>query len=118
MAATFENIYEADKVALHIRVRIFKTVAHTRLGGQMNDAVKCVIGEELLHPFPVGQVKANKTKFVKRLQDIKTRLFQPHIIVAVKIVKADDAVTVIEEPPAQVKTYETGCACDQNETRP
>ncbi len=118
MAAAFKDIYEADKVALHVRVRIFKAIAHTRLGGQMDDPVKCVIGKEAFYAISVCQIKANKTKFVKRLQDIKTRLFQPNIIVAVKIVKTDDAVTVIEETPAQVKTYEPGRPCDQNATRP
>ena len=112
MAAAFEDIKEADKVALHVCVRIFKTVAHTRLSGQMNDSIKCVIGEEPSHPLPIGQIKTNKTKFVKRLQNIKTRLFQTYIIVAVKIVKADNAVPFIEETPTQVKTDEAGGAGD------
>jgi len=114
MAAAFEDIYEAAEVALHICVRIFKAVAHTRLSGQMDDPVKPVIGKEAFHAFPVGQIQVNKAKFVEWVKLFKARLFQAHIVIIVKIVKADDAVTVIEETPAQVETYEPGHPCDQN----
>ena len=114
MAAAFEDINEADKVALHVCMRIFKTVAHTRLSGQMNDPVKFMIGKEPLHALPVRQVQEDKPEPVEWFEPLKTRLFQPHIVVAVQIVQSDDPVSVIEKTPAQMKTDKAGGPGDEN----
>ena len=43
--ATLEDVHEADDIAVYIGVRIFKGVAHARLGGQVDYRVKAVPGK-------------------------------------------------------------------------
>lgn len=114
MASSFEDIDKAGKVAVHVRVGILEAVTHTRLCGQVNNAVEYVIGEELFHSFPVGKVQADKGEFFAGPEDIEAVLFQPYIIVAVEVVDADDMVTVVQETPAQVETDETRGTGNEN----
>jgi|GEM_PF-5949485 len=100
VTASFKDIHKADEIAVHICVRIFKAVAHTRLGSKMDDSVESVIGEEVSHALSVRQIQANEGKGIEWFQQGETCFFEPYIIVAVQIVKTYDIIPVIEKTSA------------------
>jgi len=48
VAAGFQNVQEADQVALQVSVRVRDGVAHARLCGEVHDLVELFFGEELV----------------------------------------------------------------------
>lgn len=99
VATALKNIHEPYQIALHICMRIFQTVANTRLSGHMNDPVKFMLGKELFHALPVCQVQEGKLEIVEWFESLKARLFQAYIIVTIEVIKADDLVSIIKKAP-------------------
>jgi hypothetical protein len=62
VAAAFEDVHEADEVAVHIGVRILQRIAHAGLGGQVDDAVELLGGEERFHAGAVGDVQFHEAE--------------------------------------------------------
>jgi hypothetical protein len=60
VAAAFENIGEADDVAVDVGVRILQRVANTGLRGQVNDLVELFGGENA--SMPVRSATSSLTK--------------------------------------------------------
>lgn len=45
VAASLENVEEADEVALQVGARVLDRVTHARLGGEVHHDVEAVLGE-------------------------------------------------------------------------
>jgi len=114
VTASFENVDKAVEIAVHVRVGVLEAVTHTRLCGQVNNAVEYVTGEKFFRSIPVVKVEADKGEFFAGSENIEAVLFQPYVIVAVEVVDADDMVTVVQETPAQVETDETRGTGNEN----
>ncbi len=104
VTAPFEKIQEPHQITLHISVGIFKTVTDTCLGGQMHHPVKCMIGKQLLYPFPVRQIQADKAERTVWFESREACFLEAHIVVTVQIVNTDDRMAVDKKTFAQMKT--------------
>ena len=56
VSATFENVDKGHQVGVHIGVGVFQGVTNTRLGSEVDHAVKPVFGKQLSHGRAVGDV--------------------------------------------------------------
>jgi len=114
VAAAFQNVQEAHQVAFDVDMRMIDRIAHAGLGGQMDDIVRPHLGEQRLHPFPVGQVELPKGKGGKFPQLIEPGLFQRRVVIVVEVVDAGHADAGRDQPPADRIANKAGCAGHQH----
>jgi hypothetical protein len=62
VAAAFENIGEADDVALDVGVRILQRVADAGLRGQVNDLVEFFGGKQRVHPGAISDIQFDEAE--------------------------------------------------------
>ena len=74
----------------------------------MHDAPNGIFREEFLHALAVCQVQFYELKRIQRRELRETSFFQPHIIVVIHIVEADDVIAAIDQTPGNMKTDESG----------
>ena len=60
MAAGFEDIVEANDVALDIDIGVIDAIAHTGLGGEVHHDVEAVLGEQLIYQCLIGDATLHK----------------------------------------------------------
>ncbi len=112
--APFEHVKKAHDVALHIAVRVFKGVAHSRLRCEVHNRVKGAGSKKFFHPFSVLEGHLAKRKILVLFYLLKARLFQADVVVVVEVVDSCDLHTFIEKPSAQVKSDEPGGSCHEH----
>src|SRR5580704_13855773 len=95
--ATLEHIEHADDVALDIAVRVLQRIPHARLGAQMHDALKPLLGEQGSDRLAIGQICMHETKTLLRLQPGETRVFERYVVILVQIIEADYLVAAIKQ---------------------
>jgi hypothetical protein len=114
VAAAFEHMQEAPDIGVDISVRMLQRIAHAGLRGEMDDALRLLLGEDRAHDFLVGEVGLDEMKSVAPRQPREARLFERDIIIGAHIVEPNDLIAAIEQPGRRVKTDEAGGAGDQN----
>ena len=62
-AAGFEDVVEADEVALDVGIRVRDGIADAGLGGEVHDDVEVVFFEEVVDGYLVGEVRFDECPF-------------------------------------------------------
>ena len=62
VAATFEDVAEADQVGLDVSMRIFQRVAHAGLRGQVDHTLEVAFGEQVFHGHAVGDIALHEAE--------------------------------------------------------
>ena len=112
VAAGLEHVEEADEVALEVGARVLDGVAHARLGGEVHHDVEAVLGEQALDEGGVTQVAAHEgetTVGVGLGQHAQARVLDAGVIVAVKVVEADDDVIGLLEQLLDEECADEAC---------
>src|SRR3954453_7655284 len=119
MPACFQNVGEANNVALYIRVWIFQAIANAGLGGEMDHAVERVFGKARSKRHRIGQIEPVKTikgAGLRRysFQKFETGLLDRGRVVIVHHVDPNHRISASEQPGGSVKTNKAGIASDQD----
>ena len=93
VAAAFQDVHEADDVAVDIGMRVFDRVAHAGLGGEVDDAVEFFFGEELFDALAIGDIHLHEAEAGVRLQARQAVALELRVVVIIQIVEADHLVT-------------------------
>ena len=116
MAAGLQNVIEADDVGFDICVRIGDGVAHTSLGRQVHNNLGFVGFENLCNDGFVSNAALNKCEGRIGRQLLQPFILQPHIVIIIHIVNADDshALNIVKQSLYQIAAYKAGSTGDQN----
>lgn len=118
VAAGLEHVEEADEVALEVGTRILDGVAHARLGGEVHHDVEAVLGEQALDEGGIAQVAAHEGEAAVGVglgQHAQARVLDAGVVIAVKVVEADDCVIgLLEQLLDEEGTDEAGRSGDEN----
>ncbi len=114
VAAAFEDVHEADQVAVHVGVRILDRVAHAGLGGKVDDAIEFLVGEQLLDARTVGDVELDEAEVGMRLQLRQTCFLERDFVVVVEVVDADHFVAARQQAQGGAHADKPGGAGDEN----
>src|SRR5690606_32296429 len=99
--AGFQDIEEADDVAVNVGMGIFEAVANARLGGEVDDAVELIGGEASLHRHPVAEIGpdeavASTLPARRLLQKREPGFLQRRIVIVVDNIEANDLVAPLD----------------------
>ena len=119
VAAGLEDIEEPDDIRLDIVFGMGDAMAHAGLGGEVDDHLRMVGGEETVDGLLVGDVALDEVVVDARrtqvLELVETRLLEAHVVVVVEVVNADDggAVEGLHQTLHEVAADEPGTAGDE-----
>lgn len=113
VAAAFENVEEADEVGIGIAVRIVEGVAHAGLGGEMHDALRAFLGEQIGDGGAVGEVGFDEAEIGESRQAVEPGVLKRDFVVVVDVVEADDGIAPLEEHARGVEADEARCSRNQ-----
>ena len=97
MAAAFENINEADQIAINVSVRILDRIANASLRSEMDDFVEAFFGKQFLHPGTVGHIKFDKAEAGQGSQAFEAVFLERNLVVIVEIVEADNLIAACQQ---------------------
>src|SRR5262245_13419473 len=97
VAASFEDMEEADYVGIDIAVRVLEGVADTGLRGEVHHALRPVFGKQFFYRRPILQVTSCKLEARQAFEPRQPRLLQADIVVVAEVVDADDLVAALEQ---------------------
>ena len=118
MSAGFEDVVEADHVALDVGVGVLDAVAYAGLGGEVDDNVEVVLGKEGVDEGFVGEVAFDEGVLVLGMllgflgDYFQPVVFEAGVVVGVEVIEADDfdGLLAFEEPEDEVGADEAGRA--------
>ena len=113
MTAAFEDVREADDVAVDVGKRILQRVAHAGLRREVNHALELLAREQLRHPRPVGEIQLDEAEVRPLPQLREPRLLQRDVVVVVEVVEPDDFVAALQQELRGVEADEAGRAGDE-----
>ena len=67
MSASLENVIETNNVRFDISVGMINTVTDAGLGGEVDDDIWMMLGEDLIDKFFVGEVAFDESKVTELL---------------------------------------------------
>ena len=110
MRAEFQDHDLTHHVGLHVGVRIDQRVADPGLGGEVDDPGNRMplLRDGGGHPLAIGDVGADEFEAFVRPQQGKPGFLEPHVVVGVQIVHAENALATREQCLADVKADEAG----------
>jgi len=111
--AGFQNIDEADQIALHVGMRILDRIAYAGLRGQIHHPLRFEIGEGALHRTVVFQRSLHEGKIRVRRQAIQPCALQVHVVIGIQIVVAEHGFAARQQTLRQRRTNESGGAGDE-----
>lgn len=118
VAASLEDVEEADEVALEVGARILDGVADARLGGEVHHDIEAVLGEQALDEGGVAQVAAYEGKAAVCVglgKHAQARVLDAGVVVAVEVVETDDHIVgLLEQLLDEEGTDEAGRSGDEN----
>ena len=114
LAAAFEDVHEADQIAVDVGVGVEQRVAHTGLGRQVNHALETFSGEQRGHRRPVGDVHLDEAKIALPRQAGQAGVLEANVVIVVEVVDADHRVTTAQEGQRRVHADETGGAGEED----
>ena len=112
-AAGFQQVEKPHQIALRVGVRAVDGVTHTGLGGQVDDLIETLLGEQIQQTLFVGQVQLLKLKVAVRGQLRQPRLFELDAVIAVEVIDPHHLMTFAAQTSGRVKADETCGASDQ-----
>ena len=116
--AGFEDVVEADEVALDVGIGVDDAVADTGLCSEVDDDLGCVCREYVLYLCLVGDVAFDKGELslLGFLDFFQAFFLQADVVVVVEVVDADDSRfrEILQQSLDEVGTDETGCACHED----
>ena len=115
MAAGFQDVEEAQKIALHIGIRIDDGIPYPCLGGQIHHNFRMIGFKQVKDQVLVRQIPLDEHIVRKGLQLLQPGLLDAHIIVVIHIVQADDPGIrcVRQNSLCQIGADKTGGSGDQ-----
>lgn len=116
VARDFEQVEMADEIGLHIGMRVLDGIAHAGLRAEMDDAVELGTFQRRAEARIIGEILAVEREAVAaHLAQIgKARFLQPHVVIVVEIVDADDLIAARQELAGKTVTDKPGRAGDEN----
>lgn len=118
VAAGLKDVEEADEVALEVGARVLDGVAHARLCGEVHHDVETVLREQALDEGGIAQVAAHEGEAAVGVglgQHAQARVLDAGVVIAVKVVEADDCVIgLLEQLLDEEGTDEAGRSGDEN----
>lgn len=97
VAAAFENIDEADQIAIHVSVWILDRIANAGLRGEVDDLVEFLFGEQFFHPGAVSHIEFYKAEAGQDGQALEPVFLERHFVVIVEIVEANDLIAARQQ---------------------
>src|SRR5260221_8100805 len=80
----------------------------------MHNSLRAVAGEHASHRVAVAQFELAKSESRLNLELRQAGLFQPHVVVRIEIVEADDLAAARQQSATDVKPDEAGGAGDES----
>lgn len=118
VAAGLEDVEEADEVALEVCAGILDGVADTGLGGEVYHNVEAVLREQALDEGGIAQVATHEGEAAVGVglgQHAQARVLDAGVVIAVKVVEAEDCVIgLLEQLLDEEGTDEAGRSGDEN----
>ena len=110
MTAGFQNVIEANHVALDIGIRVGDGVAHTSLGTQIDHNVWVILLKNAVDKCLIRKVTLDKCIVLELLKLCQTSLLDTNIIIIVHVVQANDLSIRLsgQDTFCQVGTDEAG----------
>src|SRR5689334_10242450 len=116
LAGQLEHVAMPDQVRPNVSIGVLDTIAHARLGPQVDDVVESVGVSEPLQRLGIREVDAREPEAIAvlALKATEARLLQRGIVIVVEIVDADDLVATFEKCARSGSSDETRSSRDQN----
>lgn len=118
VAAGLEDVEEADEVALEVCAGILDGVADTGLGGEVYHNVEAILREQALDEGGIAQVATHEGEAAVGVglgQHAQARVLDAGVVIAVKVVEAEDCVIgLLEQLLDEEGTDEAGRSGDEN----
>src|SRR5579872_6625010 len=114
VATRFENVHEADKITLHISLRIGQRIAHARLGREVNHHIESVLLEQAVQRSGIDKIGMDELEGRASPKHIEPGMFQTHIVIVIEVVEADDRATRIEIALREMEADEARGACNED----
>lgn len=118
VAAGLEDVEEADEVALEVCAGILDGVADTGLGGEVYHNVEAILREQALDESGIAQVATHEGEAAVGVglgQHAQARVLDAGVVIAVKVVEAEDCVIgLLEQLLDEEGTDEAGRSGDEN----
>ncbi len=114
VAAGFENVDEADQIALHIGARVLDRITHTGLRGQVHHPLRLERGEGVVHRSCIGQIGA-LVDVVRMFGEARQAGFlQRRVVIVVVVVDPINGIAARQQALREGGADEAGGAGDQN----
>lgn len=114
VAAPFENVSEAHHVALDVSGGVGERVPDAGLSCEVDDTLRCALGECGGHPLGVGKVDTEVAVGRVGLELRESRLLQLDVVVVVDDVQPHDLVAALEQGSGDVIPDEAGTTGDED----
>ena len=116
MTAGFQNVIEANHVALDVSIRVGDGVTHTSLGTQIDHNIRLILLKNAVDKCLIRKVALDKGVVLELLKLCKTSFLDADIIVIIHVVQTDDLGIQLGSQDAlgKVRANETRCASNEN----
>ncbi len=110
----FQHVLVADEIGARVGGGVFQRIAHTGLGGEMQDCVVALGSRRCGESARIRDVGFGEAEGFMALQPGQPGLFQRGGVVGIEVVHARDGVSPVEERPGGMVTDESGAAGQKN----
>ena len=86
----------ADEIGADIGLRVGERIAHSRLGGEMDDALDRGTRKPTLQCSPVGDIDLQKRESGEGAEPVEACPLQGDRVVRIEIVQADNGVAALQ----------------------
>ena len=114
MAATLEDVREANDVRLDVRVRVDQRIAHASLRCEVHHAVEPLLGKQPFYAAAVGDVELHEAETRQRREPHEPVALELRVVVVVEIVEANDLVASGQKRPRYMAADEARRTSDEN----
>ena len=104
VAAAFEDIEKPVEIRVGIGVRVDQRMPDARLGGEMDDEWKAVLGEQRRGGGPVRQIQPHELEILGIGKLLQPSLLQLRIVVRRQIVDANHLAARLHQSGARRET--------------
>src|SRR5258708_2177040 len=104
MAATFQDVYKRDQIAVHVGVGIRQRITYPGLGREVDDSLRLNVSEQSRCAGSVRKVQLLEAELRAVLKLRQPAVLQVPVIVVVHIVHANDFVALFQKAFGEVKT--------------
>ena len=114
MAAAFQNMCEANDVAINVCQRAVYGISHTGLRGKVHHALWLVRFKGVLNGLAVGQVNAQVRVAGVLGVTRKSSLFKGRVVIVVVVVYSNDCVAASQKPEHEGRSNKTSRTGDED----